>query len=311
VKPANVPAHERRPLQLFGRRRYVVLAFALLVVFWGSAFSVVKVGLEHSPPMIFAGLRTLVGGLAILLVAVAWGGSPHLRRDWPIYLLLAAFNVVFFFGFQTLAILYLPSGTAAVLEYLQPMLVGLLAWMILGESLSLAKVSGLILGFSGIVAVSAGSFAGNLSPAGVAFGAGSALSWALGTVLFKRYEARISTMWAVALPFVIGGVVLTLFSLATEPWSEVSPTGAFFASLSYVALVEIALAWLLWFGLIRAGEASRVAVYVFFVPLFSIVVGTIFLDERLTTSLLIGSVLIVTGIYAVNRSSAGGGKCVD
>ena len=71
-------------MQLFGKRRYVVLAFAVLVVFWGSAFSVVKVGLEYSPPMIFAGLRTLMGGLAILLVAVVWGGSPHLRRDWAI-----------------------------------------------------------------------------------------------------------------------------------------------------------------------------------------------------------------------------------
>ena len=293
-------------MQLLGKRRYVVLAFALLVVFWGSAFSVVKVGLEHSPPMLFAGLRTLVGGLAILLVALFWGGSPHLRRDWRIFLLLAAFNVVFFFGFQTLAILYLPSGTAAVLEFMQPMLVGLLAWMILGETLSSAKVFGLVLGFSGIVAVSSGSIFGDISPVGVAFGAGSAFSWALGTVFFKRYEARISTMWAVALPFVIGGAVLTLFSFATESWSEVSPTETLFLSLSYVSLIEIALAWLIWFGLIRAGEASRVAVYVFFVPLVSIVIGAIFLGEQLTLSLLVGTTLIVTGIYAVNHSSTGG-----
>ena len=298
-------------LQLFGKRRYVVLAFALLVVFWGAAFSFVKVGLEYSPPMLFAGLRTLIGGFAILLVAVVWGGSPHLRRDWRIFLLLAAFNVVFFFGFQTLAILHLPSGTAAVLEYLQPMLVGLLAWMILGEMLSLTKIFGLILGFSGIVAVSVGSIFGNISPVGVMFGAGSAFSWALGTVFFKRYEARISTMWAVAIPFVIGGTVLTLFSFATESWSEMSPTGTLFVSLSYVALIEIALAWLIWFGLIRAGEASHVAVYVFFVPLVSIVVGAIFLDERLTTTLLIGTVLIASGIYMVNRSSTGKDKLVN
>jgi drug/metabolite transporter (DMT)-like permease len=297
-------------LRLFGERRYAVVAFGLLVLFWGSAFSVVKVGLEYSPPMLFAGLRTLMGGLVILLAAVVWGGSPHLRRDWPVFLLLAAFNVVFFFGFQTLAVLYLPSGTAAVLEYLQPMLVGLLAWMILGESLSLAKIVGLILGFSGIGAVSAGSILGNISPAGVAFGAGSAFSWALGTVFFKRYEARVSTMWAVAIPFVAGGMVLTLLSFAIESWSEVSPKATLFASLSYVSLVEIALAWLIWFGLVRAGEASRVAVYVFFVPLVSIVVGAIFLGERLTTSLLIGTVLIVTGIYVVNRSPTGKDKYV-
>ncbi len=298
-------------MRLFGKRRYVMLAFILLVLFWGSAFSVVKVGLEHSPPMIFAGMRTLLGGAAMTLVALLWGGSPNLRRDWPIFLLLAAFNVVFFFGFQTLAILYLPSGTAAVLEYLQPMLVGLLAWMILGEFLSLAKIAGLILGFSGIVAVSSGSIFGDISSTGVAFGAGSAFSWALGTVFFKRYEARISTMWAVAIPFAIGGMILTLFSFAIEPWSEVDPTVTLFASLSYVSLIEIALAWLIWFGLVRAGEASRVAVYVFFVPLVSIIIGAIFLDERLTASLLIGTVLIVTGIYVVNRSPTEKDRHID
>ena len=292
-------------MQLFGRRRYVVLAFALLVLFWGSAFSVVKVGLEYSPPMLFAGLRTLLGGFAMMLVAVVWGGDPHLKRDWPVFLLLAAFNVVFFIGFQTLAILYLPSGTAAVLVYLQPILVGLLAWLILGEPLSAAKIIGLVLGFSGIIAVSTGSLSGVVSPVGVVFGASSAFFWAMGTVFFKRYETRISTMWAVALPFVIGGVVLTSFSFATEPWSEASPTGALFASLAYVALVGIAMAWLLWFGLIRAGEASRVAAYVFFVPLVGIVVGAIFLGERLTPSLLVGAALIVCGIYLVNRSPGG------
>lgn len=295
-------------MQLFGKRRYVVLAFALLVVFWGSAFSVVKVGLEYSPPMLFAGLRTLIGGSVMLLVAAVWRGDPHIKRDWRIFLLLAAFNVAFFIGFQTSAILYLPSGTAAVLVYLQPILVGLLAWMILGEPLSAAKIVGLVLGFSGIVAVSTGSLSGVISPLGVAFGVSSAFFWAMGTVFFKRYEDRISTMWAVALPFVIGGSVLTAFGTAIESWSEVSFSAPLFASLAYVSLIGIATAWLLWFGLIRAGEASRVAAYVFFVPLVGIVVGAIFLDERLTLSLLVGTALIVCGIYLVNRSPANEGK---
>lgn len=285
-----------------------MLAFCLLVVFWGSAFAVIKVGLEHSPPMIFAGLRTLMGGVAMTLVAAVWGGPTHLRRDWPVFALLAAFNVVFFIGFQTLAVLYLPSGTAAVLVYLQPILVGLLAWLMLGESLSVAKIAGLVLGFSGIVAVSAESFAGEISGVGVVFGVASAFFWAVGTVYFKRYGDRVSTMWAVAAPFVIGGCVLSAFGAVTEPWSEVAPTGTLFASLVYTAIVGIALAWLIWLGLVRAGEASRVSAYVFFVPLVGILVGAIFLDERVSFSLLAGTALIVGGIYLVNRSPAGVGK---
>jgi drug/metabolite transporter (DMT)-like permease len=291
-------------MRIFGKRRFVVLAFGSLVLFWGSAFAVVKDGLDFSPPILFAGLRSLIGGLAMVTAAVLWDGSPNLRRDWPVFVLLTAFNVVLFIGLQTYAILDLPSGSAAVLVYLQPICVGFLAWLILGEELTAAKIVGLLMGFSGIVAVSVGSITGAasaISPLGVLFGAGSALFWALGTVYFKKYEARLSTLWAVAVPFVVGGVVLTGLGLLVEPEGEVSWTGAFVASLLYSSLVGIALAWVIWFALVRAGEASRVAAYIFAVPLTAVLIGVIFLDEPLSYALLIGASLVVSGIYLVNR----------
>jgi drug/metabolite transporter (DMT)-like permease len=291
-------------LRIFGKRRFVVLAFSLLVLFWGSAFAVVEIGLRYSPPILFAGLRTVVGGIAMVAAALLWGGSPNLRRDWPVFLLLALFNVVLFIALQTYAIVYLPSGSAAVLVYLQPILVGFLAWVILGEELSAAKLVGLLLGFSGIVAVSSASLSGAvdaLSPLGVLLGATSALAWALGTVYFKKYEARVSTLWAVAVPFLVGGVILTALGLVVEPWEEVSLTGAFAASLLYSSLIGISAAWVIWFALVRAGEASRVAAYIFAVPLTAVLMGFLFLDEPLSYSLLVGAALVVCGIYLVNR----------
>jgi drug/metabolite transporter (DMT)-like permease len=295
-------------LRIFGKRRFVVLAFSLLVLFWGSAFAMVEIGLYYSPPVLFAGLRTVVGGLAMVVAALLWGGSPNLRRDWPVFLLLALFNVVLFIAFQTYAIVYLPSGSAAVLVYLQPILVGFLAWLILGEELSAPKLVGLLLGFSGIVAVSSGSLSGAahaLSPIGVVLGTASALAWALGTVYFKRYEARVSTLWAVAVPFVVGGAALTTLGLVVESWDEVSWTGAFVGSLLYSALIGISAAWVIWFGLVRAGEASRVAAYIFAVPLTAVLVGALVLDEPLSYSLLVGAALVVCGIYLVNRPPRG------
>jgi drug/metabolite transporter (DMT)-like permease len=280
----------------------------LLVLFWGSAFAVVKVGLGYSPPLLFAGLRSLTGGLAMVLAAVMWGGSPRLGRDWPVFLLLTLFNVALFIGLQTYAIVYLPSGSAAVLVYLQPILVGLLAWPILGETLTAAKVAGLLLGFSGIVAVSAGSFSGSvgaLSPLGVTLGATSALCWALGTVFFKKYEARVSTLWAVALPFVAGGLMLTVVGLVVEDWGSITWTGTFVSSMLYSGVIGISLAWVIWFALVRAGEASRVASYIFFVPLTAVLIGVLFLDEPLGYTLLVGAAFVISGIYLVNRQPRG------
>lgn len=289
---------------MFGKRRFGVLAFVLLVIFWSSAFSAVKIGLDYSPPLLFAGIRTLLGGLLITAVALVWGGNPNFRRDWRVFLLLAAFNAALFIGGQTFAVMSLPSGTAAVLIYLQPILVGFLAWMILGESLTVMKVVGLLLGFAGIVAVSSGGLeGGEITLAGVAFGVSSALFWALGTVFFKKYEARVSTLWAVAVPFLIGGVALTALGLTTESWGAISWKGPFVASLLYSALIGTGFAWLLFLGLVRAGEASRVASYIFVVPLAAVVIGAIFLNETLGLSLLVGAALVVSGIYLVNRRS--------
>jgi len=295
-------------LRLFGRRRFGVLAFAVLVLAWSSSFSVVKVGLDYAPPVLFAGGRTLLSGVIMTAVAFVWGGAPNLRRDWRVFAFLGTFNVVLFIGAQTFAVLYLPSGTAAVLIYLQPILVGVLAWTVLGEPLTATKVLGLLLGFAGIVAVSSAGLldaAGEVTLVGVVSGVASALFWALGMVGFKKYEARISTLWAVALPFLMGGAVLTTLGLFTERLSDISWTGPFVSSVLYSAFVGTGLAWLLFFGLVRAGEASRVASFIFVVPLAAVVIGAVLLDETLGLPLLAGAALIVSGIYLVNRTPRG------
>ncbi|HJQ29904.1 MAG TPA: DMT family transporter [Rubrobacter sp.] len=291
---------------IFGKRRFVVLSFVLLVLFWSSTFSVVKVGLVYSPPVLFAGLRSIVGGLSIVVVASLWGGRPDLSRDWAVYASLTMLNVVSFLGLQTFAIMLLPSGTAAVLIYLQPILTGLLAWFMLGETLSVAKFAGLFLGFSGIVAVSVGGFSGKISVSGVAFAVVSALMWALGTVYFKGVQDRVSMLWAVALMFVFGGIVLSALGLVIESPAEITLSGSLVASVLYSGIVGTGLAWVLWLGLVRAGEAGTVAAYVFFVPLASVAIGALFLDERPSTSLLVGAVLVVSGIYLVNRTPGKG-----
>jgi O-acetylserine/cysteine efflux transporter len=291
-----------------GRRRYTLLAFCILVVVWGSSFPMIKVGLDHTPPLLFAGLRTLLGGACVAVAAVFWEGRPYLGRGaLGVVAIAAALNVVLFIGFQTLAVMYLPSGSAAVLIYLQPILTGFLAWAFLGEELTARKALGLGLGFAGVVAVSSGSLSGTLPFVGVLMGVLSALSWSLGTVYFKREQGRGSMLWFVAAMFLAGGVVLTAIGLAVEPWSGISWNAEFAASLAYISLAGVGLAWILWLTLVSAGEASRVSAYIFFVPLVSVALGAAFLGEELSYSLVLGAVLVVCGIYLVNRRAAGKG----
>jgi drug/metabolite transporter (DMT)-like permease len=278
-------------------------AIVLLVLAWGSTFAAVKVGLDSAPPLLFGGIRSMLGGALMVLLAFARSGPPRLRESWPAYAVLTLLNVVLFFSLQTLAILELPSGLASVLIYLQPVLTGVLAAPLLGESLTWLKIVGLLVGFAGIVVVSAGAIEGHVSGLGVAYAVAGALVWSLGTIAFKRYADRVDVWWAVALPFLVGGVVMTLAGGAVEG-TTITWSTEFVVAFAYSAVIGTALSWSLWFGLVGSGEAGRVASYIFFVPLVSLVIGAVYLHETLGPSLLAGAALVIVGVYLVNRRPA-------
>ena len=81
-----------------------------------------------------------------------------------------------------------------------------------------------------------------------------------------------------AIPFLVGGVVLTLGGAAVEG-AAVDWSREFVVAFVYASLVGTALSWSLWFGLVGSGEAGRAASYIFFVPLISLVIGAVFLHE--------------------------------
>ena len=279
------------------------LTVVALVLAWGSTFAAVKVGLAHAPPFLFAGIRSVLGGAAIGVLAWQRGGRPRLRARLGDYAVITVLNVVGFFTLQTLAILALPSGLASVLIYLQPVITGVLAAPLLGEPLGVRKLGGLLLGFAGIVLVSAGALQGHVPLGGVGWAVAGALVWSLGTIAFKRTQDRpdpVDPLWAVALSFLVGGVALSLLGVAVEP-ATITWTGGFVVALAYSSFVGTALAWALWFGLVASGEASRASSYIFFVPVVSLLVGAVLLHERVGPTLLAGGALVVAGVYLANR----------
>ena len=281
------------------RTRDTVLTTVLLVLAWGSTFAAIKIGLRTCPPLVFSALRSGIAAVVLSGCALRWGGRPQLRTRWREYAVLTVLNVVLFYAAQALAVERLPTGMAAVLIYLQPILVGVLAWRFLGEPLGVAKLVGLVLGFAGIVAVSAGAISGSLPALGIVFAVVTAASWAAGTILLKSWSA-LDPWWAIAVPFALGTPVLAVLGGALEGW-HVGWGGGFVPALLYVGLIGTALAWVLWTRLLTRGEASRAATYIFFVPLVSLLIGGAFLGESLGLTLLLGALLVGTGVYLANR----------
>lgn len=280
--------------------RRTALTVAALVVAWSSTFTAITVAVADCPVAMLAGLRCLVGGAALGAVALVGGRRPRLGEGAGVYAWLTAFNVLGFFGLQTLSLAHLPSGLAAILIYLQPVVTVLLARPLLGEPVGLSRVTGAVLAFLGIVVVGLESLAGSTSILGIVAGAGAAVCWSFGTITVKRTVGRVDPLWSVALPFLAGGVLLTAVGMLV-PSEAIRWSPRFAVAFSWTALVGTALAWLWWFSLVRSGQASTAAVNLFLVPILAVVLGIVLLGERLHPSLYAGIALVCAGVFVVNR----------
>jgi drug/metabolite transporter (DMT)-like permease len=278
-----------------------IMMIALLVVLWGISWPIYKVALEFTPPLLFAGLRTLLGGLLLGVILVPRWNRIRWKENWRVYAISGIFNVVLFYGLQTVGLMYVPSGLFSVLVYLQPVLVGIFAWMWLGEAMSRLKVIGLVIGFLGVAAVSVGGFSGHVAVAGVIIAIITAVSWALGTVYVKKVNQRVDSLWLVAFQCTLGGIVLTGAGTVTESWSDIVWNVSYVSGLIFGTVLGISLSWLLYFTLVNSGDASKVASYTFLVPVISVFVSSLVLGEAITAFLLIGLILIGLSIYLVNR----------
>ncbi|ADP33919.1 EamA/RhaT family transporter [Bacillus atrophaeus] len=273
---------------------------AFLVIMWGVNWPLSKAALAYSPPLLFAGIRTLIGGLLLLLVALPRLQKLRFKQTWHIYLISAILNISLFYGLQTIGLNYLPAGLFSAIVFFQPVLMGIFSWMWLGESMFALKLVGLAVGFAGVAVISAAGFSGHISVTGILLALGSAISWALGTVFMKKTGSRVDSIWMVALQLTIGSVFLLISGFSTESWSAIQWTAPFVISLLFISVFVIALGWLVFFMLVGSGEASKVASYTFLIPLISITVSALFLHEPLTFNLLAGLLFIVISICFVN-----------
>ncbi|MCL6637105.1 MAG: DMT family transporter [Alicyclobacillus sp.] len=275
-----------------------------LVLAWGLSWPVYKAALTSTPPLLFAGMRTLLGGLLLALPLLLARRPSHWRACWPSYAWTTLFNVIGFYALQTLGLRFLPEGEFTSIVYLQPVLVGLMAWWWLGEGMHFRKFCGLCVGFAGVAVLGLGRSSQPFSLPGDIMALGTAVSWAAGTVYAKRVYGQVDVLWLVALPCTVGGALLTVAGLTVENVHALHSTFAYWLGLLYGGVMGVAVSWLLYYHLVQQGEASRVAAWTFLVPLLAVAVGVVWLHEKLTWTLLAGLGLVAISIFLVNRRPA-------
>lgn len=294
------PTDDRRRMLTARLSSTPVVVVALWAV-WSTAFIAIKVGLGIASPGAFTLMR-VVAALVALAVLVLLRGRLHQLRDGRLHrcgILLGATNVAGFLAFQNLGLVDAPVGVGSVLIYTQAFIVALGAWLFLHERLSVVQIAGMVVGWLGVVLVVASELDLGSTPAvSVVWLLLSAVSWAIGTILFKRVPGDVSVLDLLLVMNVYGVLPIALMVVFESGHVEWGLTAVLCTIWAGAGASVGGLG--LQFVLLRRGQAAVVSTWVFAVPVLAAALGVLLLDETAHLALLLGGAAVALGIYLVN-----------
>ena len=267
---------------------------ALAPMAWGTTYLVTTEMLPPGRPLTAAVLRALPAGLLLLAV------TRTLPRGtwWWRSAVLGTLNIGAFFAFLFIAAYRLPGGVAATIGAIQPLVVGVLAARVLGESLTRLR---LVAGTAGIVGVALLVLQANgrLDAVGIAAAVGGVLSMALGIVLTKKWgqpeRPLVTTSWQL----IAGGTFLLPLAVVAEGLPSQPLNGQNLLGYGYLAMIGAALAYTLWFRGIQALPVGSITFLSLLSPVVAVLGGWAALDQALSVGQVVGVAIVLTAVLVV------------
>ena len=285
--------------------RKALFLFLSVGVIWGTPYFFIAIAVEHfqTPSIVF--LRVLLGAMILLPIAIARGMMRATLKAWPAVLAFAVLEMVGPWFLITEAERTISSSLAGLLITTVPFIAAFLVGL-LGDKSAWHPVTvlGLVLGFAGVVSlVGIDVFSGHLVLTPVLMMLAAAVGYAIAPIIANRMPAEVPTLGVIA-------VSLTMVSFIYVPFAAVSlpqdiaagPSLEAWASVIILGAVCSALAFVIFFALIREVGPARASLITYVNLAVAALLGVVFLGETVTTGILIGLPLVVVGSYLASQA---------
>ena len=287
---------------VISERRRTLGLLGLVVLLFGTAWPVMKIGLVGATPIWFAAARAGLGTIVSFTMLAALGRLRRpTRSDWPIIVSIGVLQLTCFFAFSLLGLRLVPAGRSVLLAYTTSLwLVPLAA--LSGEPIGWRRIAGALAGLAGIVVLldpSRIDWAGLGTLGGYGFLLLAALAWAVAIFHARRHVWRLSPMQVLPWQLLLATVLLGLFAFIAEPHGRIDATAPELLSLFYVGVIAGPLGS--WGATSAARALPTVTSSVGFlgVPVLGVVVSTLWLGEPVTAALVFGGMLVLFGLLLV------------
>jgi drug/metabolite transporter (DMT)-like permease len=279
------------------------LAFAALGLIWGIPYFLIKVAVLEVHPFLLAWARLTIATAILLPIAWQRGALRGIMAHRSALLAFALFEFVIPFSAIAFGERWISSSTTGILIATVPIAVVLLSRFFgLNEPLGVRRLSGLLMGFAGVVAlVGFGPITGLRGWAGVGCMLLATLGYALGPLIIQRYMKGMTPIGPMSVSITMAALLLLPAALAT--WPAAMPSASAQWSLLTLGAICTALAMLLMFYLIKTAGAARASLITYVNPAVAALLGVGLLHERLGLGGLMAFALILLGTWQANRRS--------
>ncbi len=275
----------------------VAFEFVLLAAIWGASFLLMKLGASEFGPFATAFLRVLLASVFLLPLLVWRGHFGALRDKWGRILVVGVLNSGIPFALFGFAVLHINTGLTSILNATTPLWGAVVAWVWLRDKPGGIRVLGLVIGFAGVAALAwdkATFKAGAASP-GLAVLAclAATLCYGIAASFTKKYMQGVPPL-ASATGSQLGASIVLVLPAATHLPAHM-PSANAWLSIAALAFFCTAVAYILYFRIIASAGPARAVAVTFLIPVFGVLYGAIFLNELVTSTMLVCGAVIVLG----------------
>lgn len=276
----------------------------LLGLLWGGSFFFARVAVQFIPPITLALLRFLIAAVTLhLFIAGRFNIYAELRARWPAFLLLGLINNVIPHTFIFFGQTQIGAGLASILNATTPIWTVIIAHLTTAdEKLTGIKIAGTLTGLAGTVLLFSPHIAAKADAPlwALLLPLAAAVSYGFAAIFARRFRGVAAPVTAAGQLTASTIIILPLSLIIDRPWSLPLPPFDAMAAVLALAIVSTAFAYILYFRLITIAGATNASLVTLLVPPSAILLGILFLGERLAAAEWAGMLVIGLGLVILD-----------
>jgi O-acetylserine/cysteine efflux transporter len=268
-----------------------ILLALIVPITWGLGFTLAKIGMEQFSALLIMSIRFGIAGLVLVwFTKPPWG---YMREIFVVALIGSTIQ----YGLTYNGLKGIDASTAAILVQLEGPILALMGTILLKEKLGLTRALGMGFAFLGVFIIAGEPRLDGHIDSVILLVAGSTV-WAVAQIMISRLKG-LSGITILAWVAIMATPQMLIASLIIEDgqWQAITTASLVdWSIIFYLAFIMTVVGYSVWYHLLSSVDVSKVSPFLMLLPITSIIAGMVLLDEKLTLSMIIGGLMIMTGV---------------